>query len=167
MDKNYKFIVFEGINGSGKDTQLQKLANYIKRKDKYSNVLITSFPTKPIPKVKAEQFDFFISDKINGMKCLSENKIPNLFILCSRFDISTYAYQDESFEKTYNSHQYIYDHFIPDITFVINISPETAMCRITNRGEKIEEDFENFDRLIKASDKQLLAIDYLSEKKNT
>lgn len=40
-----KFIVFEGLDGSGKDTQLNKAVEYIRTMDKYAQIWITREPT--------------------------------------------------------------------------------------------------------------------------
>ena len=39
------FIVFEGIDGSGKSTQITILAKTIQALDKYTNILLTREPT--------------------------------------------------------------------------------------------------------------------------
>ena len=39
------FIVFEGIDGSGKTTQIERLASYIRNRDKFQSVLLTREPT--------------------------------------------------------------------------------------------------------------------------
>ncbi len=44
-----KFIVLEGIDGSGTTTQAQRLANYLFEKDKRNAVLLTREPTKLSP----------------------------------------------------------------------------------------------------------------------
>lgn len=40
-----KFIVFEGLDGSGKDTQLNKAVDYMRTRDKYAQIWITREPT--------------------------------------------------------------------------------------------------------------------------
>ncbi len=40
-----KFLVFEGLDGSGKDTQLEKAVSYLRKKDKYAQIWITREPT--------------------------------------------------------------------------------------------------------------------------
>ena len=41
-----KFIVFEGIDGCGKGTQMLKLANFLFSLNKYNHILITREPYK-------------------------------------------------------------------------------------------------------------------------
>ena len=43
-NKKGLFIVFEGIDGSGKETQMLELARYIRQRNKYQDVIITHEP---------------------------------------------------------------------------------------------------------------------------
>lgn len=56
------FVVFEGIDGSGKSSQIAKLADEIRVRDKYQPVLLTREPTwraGEIRKKLAEDRDAF------------------------------------------------------------------------------------------------------------
>jgi len=44
--KRGKFVVFEGIDGCGKSTQIWKLAKYLSELSKYNHVLVTRNPYK-------------------------------------------------------------------------------------------------------------------------
>src|SRR3989344_253148 len=39
------FVVFEGIDGSGKTSQIERLARHIRAKNKYQDLLLTREPT--------------------------------------------------------------------------------------------------------------------------
>ena len=69
------FIVFEGIDGCGKSTQIMKLAEFIFNKNKYNNIILTREPYKlreireilrlnESPEEKAEKLtELFIADR--------------------------------------------------------------------------------------------------------
>lgn len=105
-----KFIAVVGIDGCGKDTQVARIAEILRNKDKYAHVWITREPTKlskqgqdaakilssgePIP-VDSKALDLarlFIWDR----KYHSGN-IRNILsisdVVSSRYDLCTYAYQ--------------------------------------------------------------------------
>ncbi|NMC76900.1 MAG: dTMP kinase [Candidatus Methanofastidiosa archaeon] len=148
-----RFIVFEGIDASGKETQAKLLSSFLTSKG--FEVLLTHEPIyeDPIGEVikknlqkkislasetvamlyAADRYEHFIKIK----KALSEDK----FVISDRYKYSNMAYQGangvdpkwiEEIEK------YSLD---PDIVFYIRVTPESAMKR---RKEKdlYEENYE-------------------------
>ncbi len=175
MTKNY-FITFEGIDGSGKDTQLNELVKYIKEDnklfgDKYTNIWITRNPTKITKygievsrRIKEEDIDgktatkLYIKDRIEHSKIIKEI-LKHSFVLSSRFDISTLTYQHaqgENFEELYNLHKYSENDgvLIPDLTIIFDIDPEISFERVNKRNEKLEcfEKLEFQKKLIKSQE---------------
>ena len=156
-------IVFEGIDGTGKSTQLRLLADHLMQKG-YS-VVKTKEPTdghygKQIKNLyvhrenisKEEELDLFLRDRWEHVEkfirpCLAAKKI----ILCDRYYLSTIAYQgaaglavDEITRKNSFAPQ-------PDIALLFQLSPQVSTERITkNRGETLN-DFEQEESLEKVA----------------
>ena len=133
------FIVFEGVDGSGKDTQLNKVFEYIWERNKNAQIWKTKEPTaytdswkKILEKLKwpwfssaKEALELYIKDREEQTEIRKEI-LKHSIILSSRFDYSTYAYQGVSwlsFEEIEKAHNYE-KIIIPDISFIFNVSRE-------------------------------------------
>lgn len=160
----YKFITFEGIEGSGKSTQSKKLYEFLLAAK--LNVILTREPggTKASEKIR----EILIDDEIEKLEAktelflnfaarlehveklikpaLAENKI----VISDRFFDSTFAYQGSAFgldAKLINDvKKMTIGDFAPDITFLIDVPVEHAFARIQNREsnnryEKLGLDF--------------------------
>lgn len=158
-----KFIVIEGLDGSGKSIQVNLLANFLKKKEK--EVIVKNEPTteseagikiRKILKgeIKAEPMErqeLFVKDRKEHL----QNKIiPALkegkFVICSRYFFSTIAYgcsDGLNFDILFNMNK---DFLLPDLTIFINVSPEECIKRIEKRGET-KELFEKKNKLIKVN----------------
>jgi len=179
MKNRYFFITFEGIDGSGKSTQMYKLLEYIRNNDdypfgnKYSNIWLTREPTditkygrKIIKLIKSEKltkeeaFEFYIKDRIEHSR-LIKKYLNKSYVVCSRFDISTFAYQHVqgySYEDIYNAHGFDKGMSqVPDLTIIVDIDPEMAFERCNSRGED-SGFFEKKEFLIQAAKAQLDAV---------
>ena len=165
MYKKSYFIVFEGIEGSGKSYQARKLYNKLKRKNK--NIIITREPggtrgAEIIRKIilkdyfeknKRIKFDKY-TDTLLYLAARNEhlkNKIiPALkrkkIIICDRFVDSTLAYQvfgkKVSLKFIKNIHKQILGNIKPDITFVLKVKKQSFLKRLKNR--KIRNRYDNF-----------------------
>lgn len=185
MEKTY-FITFEGIDGSGKDTQLFELVKAIKNDDnfpfgnKYSNIWITRNPTK-ITKSGKEVSTLIREGSIDGKTAarlyiqdrIEHSKIIKQFlkyshVLSSRYDFSTLTYQyvqGIDFDELYEAHKFgeLDGCIIPDITIVFEIPAEISFKRIIKREEK-REYFERLDFQKKLVEAQKICINKLREK---
>ncbi len=161
---NY-FISFEGIDGSGKDTQIFELAKAIKEDnndfygDKYSNIWLTREPTRitesgnrisdllRTSKVSLEDATKgFIDDRIEHSEIIRKI-LPHSDVLTSRYDLSTFAYQKTQgacFGDLYHLHNYdtIDGALIPDFTLVFDLPAKVAFERSRKRNSE-KEYFEN------------------------
>lgn len=154
MGKGY-FIVFEGIDGCGKTTQLLLLAKYIINKDKYASVCITREPYKSRevrkilkrnenPYKEAEKLaKLFVKDRKEHIR---EVILPSLKkginVLCDRYKLSTLVYQSTQgiqIQKLINMHK---NMPVPDITFIIDLPADLARKRMKKEGRKMEQKFE-------------------------
>ena len=160
--KKFFFIVFEGVEGTGKSYQINKL--YRKLKNKKFDVVKTREPggSQTAEKIrnlifsnKSNQFD-----KLTDfyLMCAARNEHINKFLLtikkqkkiviCDRFVDSTYAYQvvANKINKKFNSinQKYILKDLKPNLTIVLKSDFKTIFSRIRKR-KKINK----FDKLKK------------------
>ena len=176
---NYQnnFIVFDGIDGSGKSTQLQEIKNAIlnfgfdvvtgcepsdSQFGKRARDLIKSKKSNDALKLQT----LFIKDRLEHIKseilpALRDGKI----YLCDRFILSTLAYgmsEGLDFHELVKLHgEILNDYFIfPKLTFIFDIDPEIAISRIKLRNDNLEYFEEKLD-LLKTVRKNFL---FLSKK---
>ncbi|MFW6378414.1 MAG: dTMP kinase [Nanoarchaeota archaeon] len=149
------FITFEGIENSGKGTQLLNFIEFLIDNDndvlgdKYSGFVYHREPTKKTPsgiafneklanheEMTAEQAtDYVIRDRLEHQKIIEHEIGHNgFFYICSRYADSTGAYQvsqGADWKDIYDRH-----HFkepggtrMPDITIYLDISVEESLRR--------------------------------------
>jgi len=157
--KRSLFITFEGIEGSGKSYQAQRLYKKLKRKN-ISSILTrepggTSSAEKIREVILKDYFHPKLKEKFNKytdtLLYLAarnehlENKIrPAILnkkiIICDRFVDSTLAYQayGKGVDKNFiNSiHKYILKGIKPDLTFILKVNISKAMKRLNKRKNK-------------------------------
>lgn len=164
INKNYRFISFEGIEGSGKSTQAKKLHDFLLSKN--ITTIYTREPggTKTCEKIRAilidetienldpktELFLNFASRIEHVEKLIKPSIADNKTVICDRFFDSSFAYQGFGFGIDQNIIEKIKNIAIanlqPDITFLIDIEVDQAFNRIkerstNNRYEKLNRDF--------------------------
>lgn len=174
------FIVFEWIDWSWKDTQLEKVFSYLRKKDKNLQIWVTKEPTKNteswrkiLEKLASSWFkdwkealELFAKDREEQTEIRKEI-LRHSVILSSRFDYSTYAYQSVqgmSFEEIYNAHNYE-NILLPDLTFIFDISEENIEKRLSSRGTE-KEIFEDLEFLKKVKKKYLETYEKLKNDRN-
>ena len=180
------FIVFEGIEGSGKSYQIKKLYNNLKKKG--LKILKTREPggTKGAERIrklilkdyfgknKSEEFDkytdtlLYLAARNEHIKKKIEPALKKkLIVLCDRFVDSTFAYQVSG--KIVNSgfieniHNVILP-FRPNLTFVLKVKIGKALKRLQKRREKNRYDKFSKSFYIKAQ-KAFLKIAKKNKKK--
>lgn len=175
------FIAFEGIDGSGKDTALDRVIPYLysEKVDKYANVLRTREPTKTSPfgialakglidgsiLTNDKVMELFTLDRIDHSEIIRNHLNENTHVLCSRYDLSTYAYQSLkgfTFEEIYDKSNYRKRPgcLVPDVTFFFELPAEVAISRIS-AGRTRKEAYETFEILSKVAEKYIDAINFL------
>ena len=156
------FISFEGIDGSGKSTQIELLKKYLHKNKK--KVLFTrepggTFEAEVIRKLilsknKKIKFDnkteilLLLAARYEHYKKLIEPAIKNdKIIICDRFIDSTLAYQCAGNNKLkefyYQISKPLINNFKPDLTILLDISPIKALERINERKNKNRYDNKN------------------------
>ena len=160
MKKKGFFITFEGIDGSGKSTQIQNLAKYL---EEYGfDIIITREPggsvggeeirnlllQGEVDRWSAEtEILLFTAARRDHLErvilpALQDGKI----VICDRFTDSTRMYQGMRGPKLRNLVDNLTEEVIncePDLTIIIDIDPEISLKRAKSR-ETAEERFEDF-----------------------
>lgn len=160
MKKKGFFITFEGIDGSGKSTQIQKLAKFLE--DNGFDIIITREPggsvggeeirnlllQGEVDRWSAEtEILLFTAARRDHLEriilpALQDGKI----VICDRFTDSTRMYQGMRGPKLRDLVDSLTDEVIncdPDLTIIIDIDPEISLRRAKSR-ETAEERFEDF-----------------------
>lgn len=171
------FIALEGIDGSGKSTQINMLADYLKNKGR--EVYVTREPSdlsigttirkyltgqlKADNRViaalfVADRLEHILDEKEGLLKIKSEGKD----IITDRYYFSSYAYQsvDMPMDWIINANSEAAKLLKPDATIFIDITPEQAMERINSNREGTEL-FESVERLKATRDKYFEAFEKL------
>lgn len=150
-----RFIVFEGIDGAGKTTQIELLETYLQAQGR--QVFRTAEPTdSPVgrmlrdalsgkmPRTPCELAVLFTLDRV------SHNTDPadgigqaldrGMDVICDRYYYSTLAYQGVETDQ-----QWVRDMNLccpeirrPDICMFLDLSPEESMARIARRHAALE-----------------------------
>ena len=181
-NKRGRFIVFEGIDGSGKTTQAQLLASYLR--DKGFEVALTAEPTS-LPsgkelraalsgnpkKSECEMAALFVLDRIshnndaeNGIRALVER---GAFVICDRYYYSTLAYQGMSTDYAWVRSMNLScpDIMKPDLCIYLDLLPNQSLERI-RRGRESTEIYETEEILTGVRNTFMKVIDDLSSTDN-
>ena len=167
-------ITFEGIDGSGKSTQIQMLENEF-------NKLGVEYKTfrEPGGTELSEKIREILLDKENielistsesllfaaARAQLTAEKIkPGIkkgkFVICDRFTDSTIAYQGYgrglNIKQLEDINYIATDGLTPDITFILDINPEAAAVRMEAEvSDRMEETGVDFFRRIRGGYRQI------------
>ena len=153
------FVVFEGIEGSGKSYQSKRL--YKKLKQKKLPVILTREPggSKTAEKIREVILDDYFhknsdqqfdknTDTLLYLAARNEHLIniilPALkkkkIVICDRFIDSTFAYQiygkSVSKELVNNIHKHILGKIRPDLTILLTVKISKALSRLKKRKKK-------------------------------
>jgi dTMP kinase len=152
MQEQGRFITFEGIDGSGKSTQMRLLAERLRRQGR--NVLETVEPggtaigtqvrrilldaanhdLRPI----AELLLYFASRAQNVEECIMPALSAGKIVLCDRFTDSSLAYQGYARglgEETVRTLDKIAcGGLVPDLTLLVDIDLDTGLARAHKRN---------------------------------
>ncbi len=158
-----KFITFEGPEGGGKSTQVQKLADWLRQQGK--TVVVTREPggtslAEEIRRLVRDEMDdppvtrcevlLFLASRA---QVVSQVIRPALargdWVVCDRFSDSTFAYQgfgrgiDVQLLKNFND--FVTEGLVPEMTFLLDVPPEVSRERLAARqaatsatGDRIE-----------------------------
>jgi len=152
------FITFEGIEGSGKSTQLRRVAALL------PDAVITKEPggTAIGDRVRAilldsgssldptaEMFLFAASRRQNVIEVIRPGIARGAVVLCDRYTDATLAYQgfgrllDLDRLRTLNA--WATDSLVPDITLLFDLAEETGLTRARSRNAGAATDEGRFE----------------------
>jgi dTMP kinase len=152
------FITFEGTEGSGKTTQLKKLAAHL------GTVVVTKEPggTPSADRIRAilldttshldpiaELFLFAASRRQHVIEVIRPALQAGKVVLCDRFTDATLAYQ--GFGRMLNLDQlrmlndWATDSLHPDLTLVFDLPEELGLTRARHRNERATRDEGRFE----------------------
>ena len=149
-----KFIVFEGIDGCGKSTQIARLAEAIRARG--NDVLLTAEPTEHdtgkmlrealsgrVKRTPEEMAALFTLDRIVHNKAEDgiENALENgRYVLSDRYYYSSLAYQGSLCDYEWVRQMNVGCPAIrrPDLCIFLDSPPRVALERIGRRGEAKE-----------------------------
>ena len=153
------FISFEGIDGCGKSTQIDLLAEYLTKQKK--RIVKTEEPggtqgSYEIRKILLRENNFHWSVETETLlfmaarndhveKVIKPAIEDNKIVICDRFMDSTIVYQGMRSPKAKKFSLMLFEliGINPDITFLIDMDPEIALNRALNRATE-EDRFENY-----------------------
>ena len=160
---NAKFIVVEGLDGSGKGTQIRMLAKALE--DQGHNIFLTSEPTQfatgglvrdtlghMTKRTPAELAGLFLADRIahcsnptSGLKNMLENGTT---VICDRYYYSSFAYQGSQTDLSWVMHANLDcpDILKPDLCIFLDVSPDECDGRI-EKGRASREIYESLEAI--------------------
>jgi dTMP kinase len=152
MSRRGKFITFEGLDGTGKSTQMRKLAVALRQSglkvvetrepggtatgEKIRKVLLDSGTAGLDP--RAEMALMFASRAQHIAEVIEPGLAAGAIVLCDRFTDSTEAYQGSG-RKLGSSpvlelHRVLCGGLQPDLTILLDSNPHTSLSRARRRN---------------------------------
>lgn len=156
------FITFEGIEGSGKSTQLQKLAAFLRERGR--TVVTTKEPggtpiadrirailldSKNVIDPIAEVLLFAASRRQHTVEVIRPASMRGEVVLCDRYTDSTLAYQ--GFGRLLNLDQlrtlnrWATGDLDPDLTLIFDLPEEIGLSRAVHRNARAVDDEGRFE----------------------
>ena len=162
-----KFIVLEGIDGSGKGEQMCMLAQWLYKKNKNFHILMTREPSlsehgelvrrllitsREMGAYAREFLRLFVADRSDHIRRLIAPSLRyGCIVLCDRYKHSTIAYQQAQgipFDEIVLAHK---DFLVPDLTIILDAEPRVALMR--NLGDPSRMYQEVFEREVEFAEK--------------
>ncbi|MBQ8387642.1 MAG: dTMP kinase [Clostridia bacterium] len=178
-----KFIVFEGIDGSGKSSQIRMLAEKLRADGR--KVYITAEPTEStsggmlrdalsgvVRRTATEMAALFTLDRVNhnvnpvnGIKKMLSDGFD---VICDRYYYSSLAYQGSAtdFEWVRSMNVCCPDILRPDVCIFLDVSPDVGLERIGKGDRGFTEIYEKRETLMAVRKKYFDAFSALSTTDN-
>ena len=182
MQERGKFIVFEGIDGAGKTTQINLLAKYLVEQGRA--VYCTAEPTETVSggllrdalsgvsrRTVCEMAAMFVFDRINHnvnpVNGIQKMLADGFDVICDRYYYSSLAYQGSGTDPEWVSNMNLNCPEImrPDVCVFLDLTPEQSMARI-NRNRATQEIYENEEKLTQVRNQFYCVFEQLRERDN-
>ena len=163
QQKRGRFIVFEGIDGAGKTTQIELLTKKLTEDGR--RVYRTAEPTESVSggllrdalsgvskRTPCEMAALFVLDRIfhntNPVNGIEKMLSDGVDVICDRYYYSSLAYQGSETDAKWVQDMNLSCPEIrrPDVCIFLDLTPEQSMERI-GKGRVTVEIYENVDRL--------------------
>ena len=158
------FVVFEGIDGTGKSTQLHLLAEKLRQLG-YA-VVATREPTdgpygRKIRELfvdrgaasREEELDLFIADRDQHVKeVITPGLADGCVVICDRYYLSTIAYQGANGMDPDVIMKKNEDFPVPDLAIILEMEPTQGIKRIRKQRNEDPNTFEEEANLRKVAD---------------
>lgn len=177
--KKGRFIVFEGIDGSGKSTQLNMIAKRLA--DEGHDVHATFEPSEgPVGRLirkmlsgevptdqrtiaalfAADRTDHLVNEKNGIAGKVRDGKI----VLCDRYYFSSYAYQSQHLDMEWviGTNAVVAEILRPDMTIFIDVDPDMCFQRI-KAGRNSLEMYEKVEIMKQVRENYFKAFDRLKD----
>ena len=176
MNKTAKFIVFEGIDGAGKSTQIKLLSEALAKHgiESRNSMEPTELPSGreirralsgELKKTPLEMAEMFAADRIAHNTEIKKQLSDGVTVISDRYYYSSLAYQGAELGYDIVAGLNLDREGIrrPDICVFLDLSPEKSLARIGGRGENVEI-YENFEYLTKTRKMFFDVFDRLRER---
>lgn len=174
---NGKFIVFEGIDGAGKSTQVARLSSRLRSMsyeiydtfeptDSQIGSLIRQIMTGQVESNHRTIASLFVADRIdhllNSKNGILKKIIAGQNVISDRFYFSSYAYHSPYVDMDWviDANRISSDVLKPDLNIFIDIDPQESIKRISNNRSHIEL-YENIEMMKKVRSGYFKAFDKL------
>jgi dTMP kinase len=154
MSKRGKFITFEGLDGTGKSTQMRKLAEALRKSgykvvetrepggtatgEKIRKVALDSATAGLSP--LAEMALMFASRAQHIAEVIEPGLAAGSIVLCDRFTDSTEAYQGSGrrlgSDPVRELHRVLCGNLQPDLTLLLDSNPDASVQRARRRNKR-------------------------------
>lgn len=174
-----KFIAFEGIDGSGKSTQIKLLDTYLRGKgvplfltreptDADIGTLIRRCLKGELPMNEKAVAALFVADRLDhvfGENGLLEKVESGTSVITDRYYLSSYAYHGAFIPMDWviEANRLSAEALTPDLTVFLDVPPEDALERIAARGGK-KERYEKLESLKRVREKYFEAMQKLDRR---